>query len=146
MDILEALQRFYYDTTLNELRLMNENTLYPNISYNSLLYLDLISYMENCTVSGLAAALHISKAAVTSKVNELIRMGLVEKAQSTQDRRVYYLSLTPQMQEDYRQYDARLQCAVRALKAQFTPEETACFSKMLTVVREHYVKEDEHHE
>ena len=71
MDLQETLNRYFYNQTINELRLMNESASGLNLSYNSLLYLDIISYMPQCTVSTLACALHISKSAVTMKVAEL---------------------------------------------------------------------------
>lgn len=141
--LLEAIERFYYDITLNELRLMNANTIYPNITYNSLLYLDLISYKENCTTSYLADVLHISKSAVTIKVNELIKQGLVIKTQSEKDRRVYFLSLNTDVDEDYKQYDKRLFNAVRALEKNFTGADLEKFCQMLDLIRANYLKEPE---
>ena len=103
MKLQQAILQFYYDATLHELRLMNENTLYPDISYHSLLYLDLIAYRENCTASYLAQALHVSKPAVTANINELIAQGLVVKTQSRDDRRVNYSTLSEPIQADYRE-------------------------------------------
>lgn len=141
MSLLDALNRFYYDMSLDELRIMNRNTLYPNITYNSLLYMDLISYNAGCTVSFLAEALHISKSAVTVKVNELIRQGLVTKTQSEQDRRVYFLHVAPAVAEDYRQYDKRLYQAVGALEQRYSREQLDVFADMLELIRENYLEE-----
>ena len=44
-----------------------------------------------CTVSTLANTLHITKSAVTIKVNELERLGMVTKTRSETDRRVIQL-------------------------------------------------------
>lgn len=134
MNLLKAIDRFYYDLTLNELRLMNENTVYPNITYNSLLYMDLIAYKKDCTVSYLADVLHISKSAVTIKVNELIKQGLVEKNQSQQDRRVHYLKLAPAAAADYKQYDRRLFKAVKLLSEQYDQKQLDTLCEMLQVV------------
>lgn len=143
MELAQALRRFYYEMTLTELRLMNENQLYPDISYNSLLYLDLISDMERCTVSALAEALHVTKAAVTMRVNELIRRGLVVKTQSETDRRVNYLSLTPAMAEDHRLYDRRLTRAAEGLAGLYPPGQLAAMTAMLADFSRLYRAEDD---
>ena len=52
MDLRQALDRFYYSTALCDLRLMNRKFVDETITYNSLLYLELIFTMEGrCTAS-----------------------------------------------------------------------------------------------
>ncbi|MEG2923420.1 MAG: MarR family transcriptional regulator, partial [Oscillospiraceae bacterium] len=77
MTIANAVNQFYFDMNLNELRLMAKSKVFPAITYNSLMYLDIIAYKDNCTVSFLADAFNVAKSAVTLKINELIRQGLV---------------------------------------------------------------------
>ena len=90
MSLQKTLNQFYYGMTINELQLMNEKFQSLNITYNSLLYLDIISFTEKCTITLLAQTLHISKSAVTLKVNELVKLGLINKQQSTQDGFIIY--------------------------------------------------------
>lgn len=142
MSLEKSLAEFFYSRTLNELRLMNSNKLYPNISYNGLLYLDLISYTENCTVSYLAKMLHISKSAVTMRVNELIEHGWVTKTQSETDKRVFYLSVTKELEEDYYEYDLSLTRIIRKVEKNYTEEEIKMFSQMLGDIREEYLKDE----
>ena len=88
MDLRKSLDKFYYSTALCDLRLMNKQFVDENITYNSLLYLELIFTMNGkCTASQIADLLHISKPAVTLKINELIRKGLVTKEPDPKDRR-----------------------------------------------------------
>lgn len=138
MKLLEAANRFYYDMTLNELSMMNQKMLYPNITYNSLLYLDLIVYKENCTVSYLAEALHVAKSAVTMKVNELVRQGLVEKVASETDRRVHYLKVRPAIAAEYQTFDRQTQHALAQVERQFTKEEIGLLCKMLEALSTAY--------
>ena len=140
MDLLQILSKFYYEMSLDELKLMNENDLYPGISYNSLLYMDLIAYNDNCTVSELAQKLHISKPAVTMKVNELIKQGLVEKKQSDIDKRVFYLSVTPEIRKDYRKYSSRMLYTVKKLSREYAQEELSLFCSMLESLKEGYLE------
>lgn len=142
MKLADILNKTYYEMSLNELRLMNDNTLYPDISYNSLLYLNAIFYMENCTASRLAEVLHISKSAVTIKVNELIRQGFVQKIQSAADKRVNHLSLTPEMEEDFCLYDERLRQTVLRVAGRYSNEEKNLFERMLEDIRKEYISVD----
>ena len=90
MDLRDSLNRYYYDVTVSDLRQISR-TGGGELSYNSIMYLDVISYQRaqgECTVSTLANTLHITKSAVTIKVNELERLGMVTKTRSETDRRV----------------------------------------------------------
>lgn len=81
MDLRDSLNRYYYDVTVSDLRQISR-TGGGELSYNSIMYLDVISYQRaqgECTVSTLANTLHITKSAVTIKVNELERLGMVTK-------------------------------------------------------------------
>ena len=92
MNLRKALDTFYYSTALCDLRLMNKKFVNENITYNSLLYMEVIFSMNGtCTASKLAELLHISKPAVTLKINELIKQGLVTKSTDPEDRRKNYL-------------------------------------------------------
>ena len=80
MKLRKALNTFYYSTALCDLRLMNKQIVDENITYNSLLYMDIIYTMNGtCTVSKLAEMLHVSKPGVTAKINELLRQGVITK-------------------------------------------------------------------
>ena len=50
-----------------------------DMSYRDIMYINLIMFMDNCTVSKLADMLNISKPAVTVRVNQLIEKGIVIK-------------------------------------------------------------------
>lgn len=138
MDPIKAIDQLYYHIILNELRRMNESRLYHSITYNSLLYLDLISYTEHCTVSFLAGALRVAKSSVTLKVNELIKQGLVEKKQSEQDRRVYFLTVRPEILEEFQKLDQATNYAVEQVKKEYDPKEMDRFCEMLNAFSIHY--------
>ena len=57
------------------------------------------------------------------KVNDLVRMGLVEKVRSDTDRRVLYLHLTEIAARWERDYDTPFDRAVQQVERQFSPEE-----------------------
>lgn len=135
-----AVSRFYYDMTLSELRRMHKRGVRPNISYNSLLYLDLIDLIPDCTASRLAEILHVSKPAVTIKVNELEKLGLIEKSRSATDKRVFYLRVNGPLVEEYRAYDESLRRALAAIQEKYSQSDIDVFCKVLTAFSEEYME------
>lgn len=79
MDIVKGVNDFYYHMSLYELQVMNGNDYYNGLSYNSILYINVMEQMKECTVSKIADALKITKSAVTLKINELVKQGVVIK-------------------------------------------------------------------
>lgn len=140
MDLQETLNRYFYNQTINELRLMNESASDLTISYNSLLYLDIISCMPQCTVSALASALHVSKSAVTMKIGELAAQGLIVKTQSSEDKRIFHLTLSPEAGEIYKFYDAALYRAVQKAQSTYTPAELDTFCRILNDIGAAYIE------
>lgn len=130
MNLSEAMNRFYMRLNIYELRYLNKGNT-ANISMNSTLYLDLIYYTENCTVSYLAEALRVSKPAVTNKVGELMEKGLVQKRQSSKDKRVFYLTVSDWLAAEYEDYDQKFLVANKRIESSYSPEQIALFSEML---------------
>lgn len=58
-------------------------------------YIGVIGGFDQPTFTDLAGALGLSKPAVTAIVNKLILSGYVRKEQSDQDKRVFFVCLTP---------------------------------------------------
>ena len=57
-------------------------------------YIDAIYELGEPAITEIADKLHITKASVTIGVQKLINMGYVLKTQSSQDKRVFHVSLT----------------------------------------------------
>ena len=143
MKIKTAVSRFYYDMTLSELRRMHSSAILPKISYNSLLYLDLVDMTPNCTVSRLAEALHVSKSAVTMKIRELAAQGLVEKIQSVDDRRVFYIRVKSEVVEEYRSYNQSLLRATAVVEGRFDRKDINTFCEVLATFSAAYMSKDQ---
>lgn len=140
MNFTEALNHLYYEESLHELTMRN-NRRGNRISYNTVLYLDAITYMPGCTVSELAKRLHVSKSAVTMKVREMLAQGLIEKEQSGEDKRVYYLHPKKGMTELFIEYKEALAATETYLNDKYTESEMKIFSNILEDAAEKYVKE-----
>lgn len=135
MDLRKALDSFYYSTALCDLRLMNEKFVDENITYNSLLYLELIFTMSGeCTASKIAEMLHVSKPAVTLKINELIRQGLVTKTEDPADRRKNCLSVNEEAVPRYKIYRYQDEEAIQRITARYSQEDIQKFCDMLSIL------------
>jgi len=60
-----------------------------------LYYIELINKNEGISVSELSKTLNIKKSTVSIAINQLIELGILTKIQSSTDKRVYFLQLTP---------------------------------------------------
>lgn len=69
---------------------------FAEVTMRQMLYLETIARLSRPTFSDLAEDLHVTPPSVSAIIKKLIRLGYVQKQQSSQDGRVYYLSLTKQ--------------------------------------------------
>lgn len=137
MKLSKALNTFYYSTALCDLRLMNKQIVDENITYNSLLYMDIIYTMNGtCTVSKLAEMLNVSKPGVTAKVNELLRQGVITKTPAPEDKRKHYLAINDEAISQYKFYRKQNLKAIKRITESFTTEEINQFCKMLDMISE----------
>jgi len=60
-----------------------------------LYYIELIDKHEGISVSEISKTLDLKKSTISIAVNQLIDLEIVDKIQSTNDKRVYFLKLTP---------------------------------------------------
>ncbi len=135
MELRKSLDKFYYSTALCDLRLMNRQFVDENITYNSLLYIELIYTMNGtCTVSKLADLLNVSKPGVTLKVNELLRQGLITKTPDPEDKRKNYLSVNDDAVPQYKVFRRQDSEAIMRITDRFTPEEIGKFCEMLDII------------
>lgn len=143
MELRDAINQFYYDMTVSDIRLLSTRKAAPGqrMSYHTIMYLDIISYLEGrCTVSSLAETLRISKPAVTMKVNELVAAGLVQKVQSAEDKRIFYLRVAPEVEQSLEDYDRPLRRAIQAVERDFPPDKIEAFCEILSVFSRNFQK------
>ena len=143
MDLRDSLNQFYYGLTVCELRQVSK-TGGGSLSYNSIMYLDIISYQQESggsTITTLADTLHITKAAATIKVGELVKLGLVAKTRSQTDRRVSYLTLTGPAAKALRAYDRPFERVVKQVESAFSQADIDLFCTILSTFSQEYQKE-----
>lgn len=144
MKLTKEINNFYYHMALYELQVMNGSDYYHNLSYNSLLYLNVIDLMEDCTVSKIADALNITKSAVTMKLNELEKQGAVVKVKSEKDRRVTYVKLSPVMAQAVSIYDKVFAHIEEKLQKIYTEGELRTFTEILHTISGYEWREIRH--
>ena len=137
MDLRKALDTFYYSTALCDLRLMNRQFVDENITYNSLLYIELIYTMNGtCTASKLAKLLNVSKPGVTLKLNELLRQGLITKTTDPNDKRKNYLTVNEEAIPQYKVFRRQDSEAIKRITDRYTMDEIGKFCEMLDIISE----------
>jgi len=87
-----------------------------------------------CTASKIAEMLHVSKPAVTLKINELIRQGLVTKTTDPCDRRKNYLSVNEETVPRYRIYRYQDNKAIQRITERYSQEDIQKFCDMLSII------------
>ena len=135
MNLRDSLNAFYYSNALCDLQLMNRQFSHPAITYNSLLYLEIIYSMQGkCTASKLADLLCVSRPGVTKKINELIDQGLIVKTPDPKDGRKYFLSVNEDTAPQYRIYRQQDDLAVKIITEKYSEEDVKKFSEMLQIL------------
>lgn len=139
MGIGEAITNFFHDMGILELRIRNEHPTYAKLSYNSSLYLDIISaHQGEYTPSKLADMLHIARPSVTQKINVLEKAGYVTRKQNPADKREYFLyfnadSFDTDTQSIYTKLTNQIS---ESMEQRYSKEEIEKFSEMLSYIGE----------
>lgn len=139
MGIGEAITKFFHDMGILELRIRNEHPAYAKLSYNSSLYLDIISaHQGEYTPSKLADMLHIARPSVTQKINVLEKAGYVTRKQNPADKREYFLYFNSEVLEaDTQSIYTKLNNQIsESMEQRYSKEEIEKFSEMLSYIGE----------
>ena len=146
MNFIETMNYFFYRSSLDELRWMQREDHSFGLSYHSLLYLNVIASVPDCTVSRLADMLGITTPGITEKVNGLVQKGLVEKTRSQEDRRVFRLALRPDVRDMYASWDHFSEKLEARLLEKYSKEDMALFCTILRDIADYDPDEEGSHE
>jgi DNA-binding MarR family transcriptional regulator len=103
-----------------------------NLTIAQLHYLDAVAGLGNPTISDIASSLQLSKASVTVAVNKLVTLGFVTKVQSSGDRRVYHVGLTPTAERLVKARDQAINEYVEFIRSALSEEDAKQFEAILT--------------
>lgn len=102
-----------------------------NLSVNQIQYIQAIGKLKNPTISEIAEELKITKASATTGINKLVSLGYAKKSQSTQDKRIFHVTLTEASETFIRLNQQALEEYVAFISHLLTPEEVEQFKKTL---------------
>ena len=98
------------------------------------LKLEVIQILGEPTVSEFADFLNISQSNATYKVNNLIKKGYLERANSQVDRREYHLILSEKYYSYLRMFTNYEQKVVERMKERFSPEDAQKLDEMFQII------------
>ena len=140
MDLLTELRRVYTNTVASEFRIsrrLGELDDTP-LNYYSMMYLNIIYTMDDCTVKNLSRILGVNKSTVSKKIDYLEEHGYVYRERDEKDGRVYHIRLTPKVTKNVREYDRPYINAIQRIQDELSPKEVEALCKALTIYTEEF--------
>lgn len=131
----EAFERFMRAIDMDQYNEMKNSDWGKETSYINILHLFVIGHSERTTVSELAEKLGLSRPAVTQKVNELEELGLIQKVQSTQDKRFFYISLSDKVKQSSQ--STKTDSVLNAVEKVFSEDKKAVFTEILNFMADY---------
>ena len=98
--------------------------------------MEIIHALGKPTVSEFASFTSLSSANAADKINNLVKKGYLNKVQSDEDKRIYYLEVTKKYIDYYNISYQYLKEVISKLEDRFTTEENKVLEKMLRVMSE----------
>lgn len=98
--------------------------------------MEIIHALGKPTVSEFASFTSLSSANAADKINNLVKKGYLNKVQSDEDKRIYYLEVTKKYIDYYKISYQYLKEVMSKLEDRFTTEENKVLEKMLRVMSE----------
>jgi DNA-binding MarR family transcriptional regulator len=96
-----------------------------------LYYIELISKNEGISVSELSKTLDVKKSTVSIAVNQLIKLGIVVKVRSNDDKRFYFLQLTSKGKDIMKLHKQVHKNTINKILEVLDPEEVDNFIKII---------------
>lgn len=103
--------------------------------------MEVIYAMKNPTINEFANFIQISSPNAAYKVNSLIRKGYLQKIQSKQDRREYYLQVTQKYLDYYNVSSTYVDRVLDKVEGKMSEKEIEDFYHTLTIIQEEQMKD-----
>jgi len=133
--VRKAFERFMGAIDMDQYNEMKNSDWGKETSYINILHLFIIGHSERTTVSQLAEKIGLSRPAVTQKVNELEDLGLVQRVQSTQDKRFFYISLSDRVKQS--SHSTKTDSVLSAVERAFSEDKKAVFTEILNFMADY---------
>ncbi|BDZ70014.1 MarR family winged helix-turn-helix transcriptional regulator [Methanobacterium petrolearium] len=99
-----------------------------------LYYIELIDKNEGISVSELAKTMNVKKSTVSVAINQLIDLGIVTKIQSNDDKRFYFLELTPKGNQIMEMHKQVHKNTIKKILNILAPEEVESFVNIVNKI------------
>lgn len=125
----DSFVKFMKAVDMDEFNLIRDSEYGEKLTYINILHLYIISHTEKITVSELANKLKISRPAITQKINDLEKLGMIVKTRSNEDKRVFYISLSKELKEILK--EPKMATVLDAVEKKFPEEKKEVFKEIL---------------
>lgn len=93
-DNFAFIANYYWRESIKNLNLHLSESELASFSSNDYYYLTTIYYLGKPNFSQVAEALGLTKPAISVLIRKLVKIGLIEKVQSEEDKRIFYVCVT----------------------------------------------------
>jgi len=138
----KSILHFFKVLDIHDLKATRHSSYYDNLSFNTSKYLNVISFSDRNTVSDIAQALGITKSAVTIKMNELEKQGLIKRVQSKDDKRIFYISLTDCVNNEWKKSDIIFDAMFEQTSKNFNQKDLDTFNDIVDFMAKELEKAD----
>ncbi|MEN6329181.1 MAG: MarR family transcriptional regulator [Methanobacteriaceae archaeon] len=125
-DLSELIRKFQTQLLSGELKQYTLRQLY---------YIELINKHEGISVSEISKKLNIKKSTVSIAINQLIGLEIITKIQSEDDKRFYFLQLTPKGKEIMKMHMQVHKNTIKKILKVLTPEEVEKFIQTVNKIK-----------
>lgn len=125
-DLSELIKKFQTQLLSGELKQYTLRQLY---------YIELINKCEGISVSEISKKLDIKKSTVSIAINQLIDLGIVTKIRSEDDKRFYFLQLTPKGKDIMKMHMQVHKNTIKKILKVLTVEEVEKFIQIVNKIK-----------
>lgn len=91
----------------------------------------ILMHFDKMKISDLSEKLQLSNSTVSGIIDRLEKQGLVERTRSNEDRRVVYVTVTPEFRKNAQEHFKRIEIKYEEMMNEATPEEVEAIRKGL---------------
>lgn len=129
MTIESSFKKLYCSVTSVQAKWVEGGNL--DLSYKDMLYLEMISLTEGCTVSSLSEAMGVSPSAVTRRLNSLESRGLVTRTRQEDDSRFKTVEVSDKARDVLDDADRVFKAVLSDMEGEFSESDREVFCRMM---------------
>ncbi len=139
----KLLLKYTKEMEIHDFKIQTQSSFFSKLSYSTRKYLSIISFSEYNTISDIAKMLGLTKSAVTLKMNELEKQGLIVREQCKDDKRVYYIRVPDAVKTAWKESDQIFEKIIEKTERKFSEKEVDIFFDVLKYFTKQLEKEND---